>query len=156
MKKWIVPAIFIILPLVLGFAVSVPIDIKEIYAPLAKPPLSPPPTLFPIVWTVLYLLMGIGSYLAYKSAPDRGIRPAEILKPYIIQLIFNLLWTPVFFGSQMFLTGSVISVLIIVFLIWTMASFARVNKTAAYLQIPYLIWSVFASYLSFGIYFLNR
>ena len=151
MKKW-VKAVF--LPLVLGFLVSAPIDIGAKYAELIKPPLSPPSMLFPIVWTVLYLLMGIGSCMAYDSAGGDGRK--EVLLPYAVQLFFNLLWTPVFFGARMYFAGSIISLLIIFFLVRTVMAFYRVNKTEAYLQIPYLVWSVFASYLSFAVYFLNR
>ena len=153
MKKWWVTALFVFSPLVLGFLISIPLDIPEKYALLQKPPLSPPPILFPIVWTILYLLMGIGSYTVYKSNTD--IPTSEPFTPYIIQLLFNLLWTPVFFGFRNYLLGSIISLLIIVFLIWTIIEFYRVNKFSAYIQIPYLLWSIFASYLSFGILFLN-
>ena len=155
MKKKLTAAVFILLPLILGFAVSVPIDIEAKYALLQKPPLAPPALVFPIVWSVLYILLGVGSYLAYSSAREKGVKTASVLTPYIIGLIFNLLWSPVFFGAGMFMTGAFISVLIIVFLVWTIKAFKTVNSTAAYLQIPYLAWSVFASYLSFGIYCLN-
>ena len=153
MKKWWIPAIFIFLPLVLGFLISIPLGIPEKYALLQKPPLSPPPILFPIVWTILYLLMGIGSYIVYKS--NYNTPASKPLTPYIIQLIFNFLWTPVFFGLGNYLSGAIISLLIITFLVWTIIEFFKVNKFSAYIQIPYLLWSVFASYLSFGVFFLN-
>ena len=155
MKKWWVTALFIFSPIILGFLISIPLGIPEKYALLQKPPLSPPPILFPIVWTILYLLMGLGSYIAYKSALNNNTPISEPLTPYIIQLLFNFLWTPVFFGFRNYLLGAIISLIIIVFLIWTIIEFFKLNRFSAYIQLPYLLWSIFASYLSFGVFFLN-
>ncbi|MBE7020613.1 MAG: tryptophan-rich sensory protein [Ruminococcaceae bacterium] len=147
--------LFILIPIIPGFLISVPIKIPEKYALLLRPPLAPPSIVFPIVWSILYILMGIGSFLAYKEAKKRNADILSIAVPYGVQLILNLLWTPVFFGISAFLAGSVICVLLVFAIIWMILAFYRLSPVAAYLQIPYLLWSIFASYLSIAIYILN-
>ncbi len=147
--------LFILIPIIPGFLISVPIDIPEKYYALVRPPLAPPSIVFPIVWSILYILMGIGSYLAVKSSKEQREEISGVLTPYITQLILNLLWTPVFFGLSQFLLGSLICILLVFAIIWMIISFHKVSPVAAYLQIPYLLWSIFASYLSISIYLLN-
>ncbi len=147
--------LFILIPIIPGFLISVPINIPEKYALLVKPPLAPPSIVFPIVWSILYILMGIGSYLAVKASKEQGKAISKVITPYAVQLILNLLWTPVFFGLSEFFLGAIICVLLVFAIIWMIISYYRVSPLAAYLQIPYLIWSVFASYLSIAIYLLN-
>ena len=147
--------LFILIPIIPGFLISVPLDIPGKYATITKPPLAPPPIVFPIVWSILYILMGVGSYLAIKESIIKDEKLSKVVAPYLIQLILNLLWTPVFFGLSSYLAGSVICVLLVFAIIWMIAAFYKVSRPAAYLQIPYLIWSIFATYLSISIYLLN-
>lgn len=122
---------------------------------LRQPPLSPPGWLFPPVWTVLYLLMGYAAYRVLTSeAAPRDIRSALTL--YGIQLLFNLLWSPVFFGLQWRLAALFILLILWVFILLTVRAFHRIDPKAADLLLPYLLWVTFAGYLNFGIYVLNR
>ena len=148
--------ICIIIPLAVGgLSALLTMGSMQDFEALNQPPLSPPGWLFPVVWTILYILMGVGSYLAVKASKEQGKDISKVLIPYAVQLILNLLWTPVFFGLSQFFLGSIICVILVFAIIWMIFSYYRVSPLAAYLQIPYLIWSVFASYLSIAIYLLN-
>lgn len=125
----------------------------NIYEFFAKPPLAPPAWLFPVVWTILYTLMGISAYLvAVSDSKYKG--PA--LFTYALQLIVNFFWSIIFFNGNRFLFAFIWIILLIVLVIFMIADFYKVNKTAAFLQIPYLLWITFASYLNLGIYLLNK
>lgn len=125
----------------------------EIYAGLNKPPLAPPSTVFPIVWTVLFILMGLSSYLVYLSPdPDRG----TALKIYAVQLVFNFAWPIAFFNFQAFLFAFIWIMILWVLIIYMIKEFMKVNKKAGYLQIPYLLWTTFAAYLNLFIWLMNR
>lgn len=125
----------------------------ESYYALRQPPLSPPGWLFPIVWTILYILMGISAYLIYRSnSPYRMVA----LKIYAVQLAVNFFWSIIFFNMEMYLFSFLWLLLLLVLIILMIRIFSKINKTAACLQIPYLIWVIFAGYLNLGIYLLNR
>ena len=122
------------------------------YQQLEKPPLAPPGWLFPVVWSILYALMGISAYLIWNSG-DKRRRTALLL--YGAQLLANFLWTPVFFGLRS-LEGAAAVVIVMLILITAMIfSFYRISKTAAYLNIPYLLWTGFAAYLTIGVLVLQ-
>ena len=123
------------------------------YSQLIKPSLSPPAIIFPIVWTILYILMGISSYLIYSS--NSQLR-AKALTIYVVQLIFNFFWSILFFGLNMYLFAFIWLIVLILLIIWMIIIFYRISPTAAYLQIPYLLWCLFAAYLNFMVYYLNR
>lgn len=117
-----------------------------------KPSFSPPSFLFPIVWTILYILMGISSYLIYSSdSPNKG----KALATYAIQLIFNFFWSIIFFGASQYLFAFVWLIALIIIIIMMIYQFYAIEPLAAYLQIPYLLWCLFAAYLNFMIYRLN-
>ena len=122
------------------------------YTALEKPPLSPPGWLFPVVWGVLYALMGASAYLIRNSKSPRR-KGALIL--YWSQLFFNFLWTPVFFGLRSLKGAAVIVILLLILIAAMVISFYCINKTAAFLNIPYLLWTVFAAYLTIGILILQ-
>ncbi len=123
------------------------------YSELNKPLLSPPGYVFPIVWTILFTLMGISSYMIYESnSSDKNMA----LKIYATQLVFNFLWSIVFFNLQAPLLAFIVLLVLWVLIIAMIRSFYNINQTAAYLQIPYLLWVTFAGYLNFAIYLLNR
>ena len=121
---------------------------------LNKPPLSPPGFLFPVVWTILYILMGIASYLVLTSGQSKTkIKDAMIT--YGLQLFFNFFWSIIFFNLEWYMFAFVWLVVLWVLIFNTIISFYEISKTAAYLLIPYLLWVTFAGYLNLGIYLLN-
>lgn len=124
------------------------------YSQLNKPPLSPPGWLFPVVWTVLYLLMGYASYRVWVSgAESREIRIA--LRVYGAQLAVNFLWPLFFFGLRLRLTAFLILIVLWI-LIWvTMRIFSKIDERAGDLLIPYILWVTFAGYLNLGVFWLN-
>lgn len=120
-----------------------------------KPPLTPPGWLFPIVWSILYILMGISAYLIYKSKVDTPETKTVALIIYGVQLIVNFFWSIIFFNLEAYLFAF-IWILLLLFLIVVMIKlFYPINKLAAILQIPYLLWVAFATYLTFGVLILN-
>lgn len=124
----------------------------DIYKTLIKPPLAPPSILFPIVWTILYILMGISSYMIYES---ENYEKDDALKIYLLQLGINFIWPIFFFLLKLRLISLIIIILLLISIILMITKFYKINKTSAYLQIPYLIWVLFATYLNFGFYILN-
>ena len=118
-----------------------------------KPPLSPPPWLFPVVWTLLYTLMGIASYLVASS--DKIYRSKSALTLYAVQLAFNFLWSIVFFNLEAYWFAFIWLVLLWILILITTVLFYRISKSAGYLMIPYLLWVAFAGYLNFAIALIN-
>ncbi len=127
----------------------------EKYQMLNQAPFSPPGWIFPIVWSILYLFMGIASYLVYSSGEDKK-EVKSALSFYALQLIFNFFWTILFFRFELrgFAFLWIIALLILVII--TTVKFYKINKTAGYLMIPYVLWVSFASYLNFAIWQLNK
>ena len=124
----------------------------EIYKDLNRPPLSPPSWIFPVVWTILYILMGISSYIVYES--DSELKN-KALTVYIIQLAVNFIWPILFFNLEMFLLSFVWLLILLALIIYMILLFYKISPIAAYLQIPYLLWIVFAGYLNLMIFILN-
>lgn len=123
------------------------------YQGLQKPFLNPPMIVFPIVWNILYILMGISSWLVSQShSPAKS----SALFIYGVQLAFNFLWTILFFGLELRLLAFIWLLLLIILIVWMIVKFYRVKPLAGVLQIPYLLWSSFAAYLNIMIYLLNR
>lgn len=122
---------------------------------LIQPPLSPPGWLFPIVWTILYTLMGISSYLIAQSGADE-VEIAEAQTMYYFQLALNCLWPRLFFGLNWYLFAFFELLLLWLMVVVMIKHFAGISKTAAYLNVPYLIWLTFAAYLNLGVWWLNR
>ncbi len=125
----------------------------DTYKYLSKPPLSPPSVLFPIVWTILFILMGISAYMVYVSK-DRDKDSA--LTVYVIQLIINFFWSIIFFSLKLRLLAIFWIILLLVLIIIMIVKFYRISNKAGLLQIPYLIWTCYAMYLTIAIYILNR
>jgi len=127
----------------------------NIYETIIRPPLSPPSWIFPVVWTILYLLMGVSLYLVWSSkAPPEQKKTAFVF--FALQLLLNFLWSPIFFGMQNFLLAFVVLVSMWLFTVGMIISFYKISKPAGILQLPYLIWLTFAGYLNFSIYVLNK
>ena len=118
-----------------------------------KPPLTPPSFLFPIVWTILFILMGISSYIVCNSDSENR---TTALSVYGIQLAVNFFWPIFFFNLEAYLFSFIWIILLWVLIIVMIVQFNKISKVAALLQIPYLLWVTFAAYLNFGIYLLNR
>ncbi len=127
----------------------------DIYDRIKTPPLAPPGILFPIVWTVLYTLMGISSAIIYTKGKNENIPVYDALKIYGIQLAVNFFWSIIFFNAEAFLFAFIWIILLWVLIIKMIKSFYEIDKLAAYLQIPYLLWVTFAAYLNLAIYLLN-
>ena len=121
---------------------------------VTQPPLAPPPIVFPIVWAILYALMGIAAYLVYAPDAD-GDKKREALKYYAAQLAVNFLWSIVFFRFQAFWAAVAVIVVLDLLIVATMLKMRRVRKAAVYLMVPYLIWTLFATYLAAGVAVLN-
>lgn len=112
------------------------------YPQLRQPPLSPPGWVFPAVWSVLYTLMGLSAWLVWRQ------RQPKALRPYGIQLFLNVLWTPLFFRFRLFWASFVLLCALWAAVVWMLAAFRRVQRSAAALQLPYLLWVTFAGYLN--------
>lgn len=120
---------------------------------LRKPPLSPPGFLFPIVWTILYALMGVSAYLIVESGfPAKG----NALTAYAIQLAVNFFWSLIFFNQENYLCAFIWLLLLWALVLVMILMFRKISRTAAWLQLPYFLWVTFAAYLSGGIWLLNR
>ena len=143
------------IPLVVGGAAGLlTMNSMEAFEALNQPPLSPPGWLFPVVWTVLYVLMGIASYLVSVSdAPHE--EKARALWTYGIQLAFKFLWPIAFFNLKWYLFAFLWLVILWILILITALRFGRIRKPAGYLLVPYLLWVAFAGYLNLGIYLLN-
>ena len=127
----------------------------QIYAQtIVKPPLSPPGWVFPVVWAILYALMGIGAAKVYQ-APASKTRSMG-LNLFITQLVVNFFWSPIFFNLQDFGFSLLWLLLLWGLVLWMILVFRKVKPLAAKLQIPYLLWLTFAAYLNFGVWYLNR
>jgi len=149
--------ISIAIPLLIGGFISLLIpNIKSIYGDLVKPIFAPPPIVFPIVWTILYILMGIASYKVYVLKYD-NIDASSALFVYSIQLLLNFLWTVIFFGFRLYGLAFLELILLILFVMLTIKRFYKIagKKTAA-LLLPYLIWLIYAGVLNFFIWMLNE
>lgn len=121
---------------------------------LNQPPLAPPSWLFPVVWTVLFVLMGIASSLVYMAdVPQEQKKSALTL--YGVQLAMNFLWSIVFFNFGAYLFAFVWLLALLAVIIATAVKFRKISKTATWMLIPYILWVCFAGYLNFAIYLLN-
>ena len=139
---------YLLLPIILGGLVGFIINKYIDYPILNKPPLSPPKILFPIMWSIIYILMGISYYLYRKKTNEKNTL-------YYVQLIVNLLWSIIFFVFKLRLLAIFWIILLDILVFLLIIKFKKVNKVSAYLNIPYLLWCLFATYLTIGIYILN-
>lgn len=118
-----------------------------------QPALSPPAIVFPIVWTLLYALMGIGAARVSLTPPsaERSLG----LNLFVVQLIVNFFWSLIFFNAGAYGFAFLWLLLLIALVVWMILSFRRTDPLAALLQIPYLLWLIFAAYLNYGVWSLN-
>ena len=125
----------------------------DLYATINTPALSPPAILFPIVWTILYILMGISAAAIFEKKDTHDVSGA--LKTYALQLAVNFFWSIIFFNMRAYLFAFVWLIVLLLLVIIMIVQFYRIRRWAAYLQIPYALWLTFAAYLSLMIYILN-
>lgn len=144
--------ISILIPVFLGSFVGFLTAPYNNYNDFVQPAFAPPAIVFPIVWTILYTLMGISSYIIVKSDDSNK---NEALFIYGIQLVINLFWSIWFFVFQFYFLSFIWILLLIGFVVVMIRKFYDISKISAYLQIPYLVWLIFASVLNFSIWILN-
>lgn len=128
-------------------------DVKIYTDSIVQPPLSPPPLVFPVAWTILYALMGIGA-ARLALAPDSPER-SRGLRIFGVQLGMNFLWSILFFKFQLFGLSLLWLIALWGAILWMAAAFTKVDKAAGWMQVPYLVWVAFAGYLNLGVWILN-
>lgn len=148
--------ISLLIPLAVGgLAAWLTMDSMAQFAALAQPPLSPPGWVFPVVWTILYLLMGWASFLIWKSGAPQAAKK-RALGPYGVQLAANFVWPLLFFRAGLYGFALIWLVILLVLVAETMLAFGRIDRRAAWLLAPYFLWLLFAAYLNAGVWLLNR
>ena len=143
--------LYILTPLIGGSIVGLIINKSIDYNYLVNPPLSPPSYLFPIVWNILYLLIGTSYYIYRKNNNDDSLT----IKLYYIQLILNYLWSIIFFTLKLRTLAVIWIIVLAITIIYLMIRFYKEERTSFYLLIPYILWVLFATYLNIGIVILN-
>lgn len=125
------------------------------YADLVKPSFSPPGWVFPVVWTILYFLIAVALYrILLWGSMGKDVRKAVIL--FGIQLFLNFLWTPIFFKLNFYGAAFLLLLLLLFFIILTTIEFCKIDKMAALLMVPYMLWVIFAGILNYSIWMLNQ
>ena len=125
------------------------------YGNMNKPPLSPPAWLFPIAWTILYLVMGLATYFVFVSESSFGSKGLALFI-YGVQLFMNFMWSIIFFNWGQYLFAFVWLIIMWVLVIICIIQFKRISWIASCLMIPYILWLTFAAYLNMGTYILNQ
>lgn len=155
MKSIIKLIISILIPLLVGFAGSffTSSSVETWYVTLSKPSFTPPGWIFAPVWTTLYILIGLSFYLVWRK--NFGEERKKVITVFFLQLLFNLLWSMLFFGLKNPLLGLIDIILLLFFIIFNIIIFYKISKTGGILLVPYLLWVSFASILNFSIFLLN-
>ncbi len=128
----------------------------DVYDTINRPSLAPPMWLFPVVWSILFILMGISSAMVYLKKDESPEAVTSALKVYGAQLVVNFFWTIIFFNMQAYLFAFIWLIILWILIVIMIVQFRKISLVAGYLQIPYLLWVTFAGYLTFMIYLLNR
>lgn len=150
MKKIKTYAVYIVVTLIVGgLSAILTMESMKGYSSLAKPLLSPPAWLFPIVWSVLFVLMAIGG-AKYNLSSNK------VSYIFFLQLAVNFFWPIIFFNMNLYLFAFVWLILLLFLVVIMTVQFYRQEKWAGFIQIPYIVWLVFAGYLNFMVYLLNR
>ena len=154
--RWPALIISLAVPLGLGGA-SAALTKKgmQAFQAMAKPPLTPPQWVFPAVWSALYIVMGIASYLVYVSGASEP-RRERALSLYAIQLLMNFAWSIIFFSMRAYLAAFVWLVVMLLVIIAATVRFWCIDRRAGKLMVPYAVWTALAGYLNMGVYVLNR
>lgn len=153
--KWTELLIFIIGTELVGAISSLLSEnFSSFYGELVKPPLAPPGILFPIVWAILYALMGISAYMIYVSDAESGEK-TKALTLYAVQLFVNFMWSIAFFRFEQIGVAAAVLILLVILVTMMVMIFKKIRPLAGYLNIPYLLWVIFAVYLNIGFLLLN-
>lgn len=153
--------ISVLIPLIVGFASSVitqliaGIDTSTYYSQLIKPGFAPPSIVFPIVWTILYILMGISAYKILKKGYELP-KVKDAMFYYWLQLGLSFIWSILFFGFDLRLTSLITLAILIIIVITMTIKFFKIDKKAAYLNIPYILWLLYAFVLNYFIWVINK
>ena len=139
-----------------GLAAVLTKDNMDLYARIVTPALAPPSIVFPIVWTILYILMGISAGMIYTQKHEKPDEVKNALAIYAISLFANFLWSIIFFNNGDFLKAFLWLIILWILVIMFIIRFRKIYRKAGNLQIPYLLWVTFAGYLNLSIYFLNK
>ena len=143
--------IAILIPLLIGFIGNLLGNSSMDFDKINKPEFTPPGIVFPIVWTILYILMGISSYIIYKNDTNQKTN----LTIYGLQLFFNMTWPLFFFNLGWYLFSFIWLIILLVLVIIMIYKFYKTDKIAGLLQVPYLLWLMFAGFLNFNVFLLN-
>lgn len=156
MKNWMKLLISLIIPQVVAgvAAVFTKAETSGWFLTIQKPEWNPPNWLFAPVWTVLYIMMGVSLYLVW-SAKKSTSQKGTAITFWAIQLLLNFLWSFIFFNQHLLFGGLIDIILLWIFIIITIFSFAKISKTAAWLLVPYISWVTFAALLNFEIWKIN-
>ena len=151
-------AIVVIICLAVGYlsGMVTRASITTWYPTLVKPSFNPPNWIFAPVWTSLYVMMGVAAGLIWNQITTQKSAVTKALQFFIIQLVLNALWSYLFFGLHNLMLATIEVVLLWLMIFETYSQFAKINKTASYLMLPYLAWVSFASVLTASIWWLNR
>ncbi len=128
----------------------------DIYSKIERPPLSPPSILFPIVWTILFILMGISAAIIFLNKEKNPETARNSLIIYVISLIINFFWSIIFFNMQAILFAFIWIILLWISILLTIIAYRKISPLAAALQVPYLLWVTFAAYLNLAIFIINK
>ena len=139
-----------------GLSALLTANSMDIYSRIVQPPLAPPSILFPIVWTILYILMGISAAIIFSERQNQPIQSNRALVVYGINLFLNFFWSIIFFNMEAYLFSFIWLILLWITIVIMIIKFAKLSPVAGLLQIPYLLWVTFAGYLNLAIYILNR
>jgi len=155
-RRWKPYVLFVLLAeAVGGLSALLTKDGMELYrTAIEKPPLSPPGIVFPVVWAILYLLMGIGAARIWLTPQSRDRTQSLIL--FFVQLAFNFVWSILFFELEAFGFAFVWLAALWALIIWMTLSFRELDRPAAWMQAPYILWVLFAGYLNYGVWLLNK
>ena len=154
--NWLKLGISLAIPAAVGLVTGLLIGESSgsVYSSLTLPPLAPPQWLFPVVWSVMYLLMGVAFYLVWVSDCSSAAKKNAFIA-YGIQLAINAAWSPVFFLLRLYSVAAAVIVVLLIAVTATLERFSRCSLWAGRLMLPYMIWVAFASYLNISIALLN-
>ena len=152
-KKILKVGLFIAIPLLIGgLSALITMGNMQLFDSINKPPLAPPKWLFPVAWTILYIMMGIASYFLYKADSEEG---REALVLYGIQLFFNFWWSIIFFNLKAYWFAAIWLFTMWIIILILLIKSKKIDVRAFWLLIPYFLWTTFAFYLNVGIAILN-
>ena len=154
-KKNIINILLVITPILIGICSSILTrDMMVEYSKLDKPPLSPPTIVFPIAWTILYLLMGMAAAIIYSKEEYSEYRSTG-LTLHVVQLILNFFWSIIFFNMGQYYFAFIWLVILWLVVFSMMMNYKKISQSAFFLNVPYIVWLTFAGYLNLAVAIMN-